>query len=82
MSEHDEDTTVHRTVDDRAAVVEREIHHHEPTRSGTFKGFVLGFLTALVLAVMAAVIFLALSDDDDDGQVELDVPTVDIDVDG
>lgn len=44
-----------------------------------FKWFIIGFLTAFAAIVVAAGVFLAVSDDDDDGQVNLDVPTVDVD---
>lgn len=46
------------------------------------KWFLLGFVAALVALVVAAAVFLVVSDDDNDGQLNLDVPTVDVDVDG
>lgn len=47
--------------------------------SSRIKWFLIGFVTALVALVVAAGAFLVVSDDDDDGQVDLDVPTVDVD---
>lgn len=44
-----------------------------------FTWFIIGFLTAFAALIVAAGVFLAVSDDDDDGQVDLDVPTVDVD---
>ena len=44
--------------------------------------FIAGFVTAAVAAVIGVVAFLAVSDTDDDGNLELDVPAVDVDVDG
>lgn len=51
-------------------------------RRMSVRSFVAGFLTAVVAAAIALVVFLAVSDADDDGEIELDVPTVDVDVDG
>lgn len=50
--------------------------------SSRMKWFLLGFVAALVALVVAAAVFLVVSDDDNDGQLNLDVPTVDVDVDG
>lgn len=46
------------------------------------KWFLLGFLAALLAIVVAAAIFLVVSDDDSDGDVDLEVPNVDLDVEG
>lgn len=43
------------------------------------KWFLLGFLAALVALVVASIAFLVVSDDDDDGSVDVDVPTVEVD---
>ena len=43
-----------------------------------FTWFLIGFVVALASIAVAAVVFLAVSDQDDDGQVELDVPAVDV----
>lgn len=48
-------------------------------RKMSVRSFIAGFLTALVAAAIAAVVFLAVTDSDDDGQIELEVPTVDVD---
>ena len=44
--------------------------------------FVAGFVTAIVAGAFGAAIFLAVSDSDDDGEIELDVPAVDLEVGG
>ena len=51
-------------------------------RKMSVRPFIAGFLTAVVAAAITIVVFLAVTDADDDGQIELDVPTVDVDVDG
>jgi len=43
-----------------------------------FKWFMLGFLAALLALVVAAGAFLVVSDADDDGQVDVNVPEVDV----
>lgn len=57
--------------------VEREIHHvEEPRRGGLLTGFVIA-----VLVIAATIVgYLVISDDDADGQIDLDVPSVDVDV--
>lgn len=51
-------------------------------RKMSVRSFIAGFVTAVVAAAIAFVVFLAVTDSDDDGEIELDVPTVDVDVDG
>ena len=53
----------------------------DPHRGFSFGSFLLGFLAALLAAAIAIGVFLAVSDSDDDGNIELDVPAVDVDVD-
>ena len=43
--------------------------------------FAAGFVTAVIAGVIGLAAFLAVSDSDDDGQIELDVPAVGVDVD-
>jgi hypothetical protein len=52
----------------------------ENTSSG--RSFVFGFLAAVVIGLIGAVAFLMISDRDDDGNIEIDVPAVDVDIDG
>lgn len=63
--------------DNDEVVTEREIHHTEAPRSRG--GFLWGVVTALVVAVIAVVAFLAIWDGDDDGNI--DVPSIDVDAD-
>ncbi len=58
--------------------VER-IYEIEPQKTSRIGPFVAGFLTATIAALAAALVFLAVSDADDDGSVEIQVPAVDID---
>ena len=44
-----------------------------------FVWFLLGFAAALLSIAVAAVVFLAVSDEDDDGNINLDVPSVEVD---
>ena len=61
--------------DNDEVVTEREIHHTEAPRSRG--GFLWGVITALVVAAIAVVAFLAVWDGDDDGNI--DVPSIDVD---
>ena len=63
---------VYRT-DDRPVIVDR------PSR---VPAFVAGFLSALVLAAASFVVFLVVSDSDDDGNVDVEVPAVQVDENG
>lgn len=47
-----------------------------------FVWFLIGFVAALAAGAVASVAFLAVSDADDDGDVDLDVPAVELDVEG
>ncbi len=58
-------------------VIEREVHHVEtPRRSGAITGFIF----AVVLIVSAAVAYFIITDDDDNGRLDVDVPSVSVDV--
>jgi len=62
-----------------------EFRRHVESASGggnRFTWFLIGFAAALLAGVVASIAFLAVSDEDDDGGVQLDVPAVDVDVDG
>jgi hypothetical protein len=52
------------------------------TRSFHFGSFVAGFLAAMVVAALALVVFLVVSDSDDDGNIQVDVPAVEVDTGG
>ncbi len=64
----------------REVVVERTVER-EPGRSGWFRPFLAGFLTAVVAGAVAIGVFLVVSDSDDDGTIDVEVPAVDVDVD-
>jgi len=78
----DADITRDDFDDERTRVViEKHVHTqiHEPKSS--IPAFLAGFLTASLLAAVGAIVFLAVSDRDDDGNLRLDVPEVDVSVD-
>lgn len=52
----------------------------QPDDSGgnRFGWFLIGFFAALLSITVAAVVFLVVSDRDDDGNINLDVPSVDV----
>ncbi len=64
----------------REVVVERTIER-EPVKSGWVRPFLAGFLTAVVAGAVAIAVFLVVSDADDDGTLDVEVPAVDVDVD-
>lgn len=53
----------------------------DPVEQGSnrFTWFIIGFVAALLAIAVAALVFLAISDSDDDGNIELDVPSVEVD---
>lgn len=82
MEETQQNETTEQHPQDRPAaqvVAEKEVHYHERSRMG--RGFLLGVVTTVVAALVAAGIYLVVSDDDDDGQLELDVPAVEVEAD-
>lgn len=52
------------------------------TRRFHVGSFVTGFITAVVVAALALVVFLVVSDSDDDGNIQIDVPAVNVDTGG
>lgn len=69
-------TTPVETASQPAVVVQST----EPdSRSFSFGSFLTGFLTAVVLAAVALAVFLVVSDSDDDGNIQIEVPAVDVD---
>jgi hypothetical protein len=55
-----------------------EVVHIEHRERSRWRGWVAGFILALVVIAVAIAIYFAVSDDDDDGTVE--VPGVDVSV--
>lgn len=83
MSDQREDPTVtHVTTEPAAPVPPVVVQPAEPTKSFHVGSFVLGLVTALVLAAVALAVFLVVSDSDDDGNIQVDVPAVDVDTSG
>ena len=72
-------------VDQRTVVEERV--RTEPVvvaEQNTMRGrsFLAGFVVALIAAAIALTVFFVVSDDDNDGEIQIDVPAVDVEVDG
>ena len=68
-------------------VAERHVVHGtapEPAarRRSFVVPFLAGFMAAVVAGAVGVAVFLAVSDSDDDGEIELDVPAVDLEVGG
>jgi hypothetical protein len=74
----------HRTDGDQRTVVEERVRTQPVTvteeRKMSARSFIAGFVTAVIAAAIAFAVFLAVSDDD--GEIQVDVPAVDVDVDG
>ena len=75
------DTTERVVTPPREVVVERTVER-EPVKSGWIRPFVAGFVTAVVAGAIALGVFLVVSDADDDGTIEVEVPEVDVDTGG
>lgn len=56
--------------------------HDADSRGFSFGSFLIGVLVTLIAGAIAIGVFLAVSDSDDDGNIQLDVPAVDVDTDG
>ena len=89
MSVHNDDPTASRSAAEQtvpAATPAPPTVVVQPTERTTKKfrlgSFLAGFVTALVLAALAIVVFLVVSDSDDDGNIQLDVPAVEVDTGG
>lgn len=82
----DIDSVTSRVVVDELspeAMEQLRLHVEEASGGGNrFVWFLIGFVAALVAGVVASIVFLAVSDEDDDGRLDLDVPNVDVSIDG
>lgn len=67
--------------DVRRVIVEKHVHTQVQEPKSSVPAFVAGFLFAALAAAIGAIVFLAVSDRDDDGNINLDVPGVEVDVD-
>jgi hypothetical protein len=62
-----------------AAELRRRLHdEHDNKGASRFGWFLIGFVAAIASIAVAALVFLAVSDEDDDGNINLDVPSVEI----
>ena len=75
-----ETTAVETDYDDGAqrSVSEREVHHRT-TETRSMRGFVVGVLLTVLALAIAIGAYLVVSDDDDDGNLDIEVPAVDVD---
>ncbi len=64
--------------DSEVAELRRRLHEPQDHGGNRFAWFLIGFVAALLSITVAAVVFLAVSDEDDDGNINLDVPSVDV----
>lgn len=60
------------------AELRRRLHEPQDNGGNRFGWFLIGFFAALLSIAVAAIVFLAVSDEDDDGNINLDVPAVDV----
>ncbi|MGK0274436.1 MAG: hypothetical protein ACI9N0_000813 [Ilumatobacter sp.] len=65
----------------RQIIIEKHVHTQVQEPKSSVPAFLAGFLTAGLLAAIGAITFLAVSDADDDGNLNFDVPTVDLQID-
>jgi len=65
----------------REPVVERYVAI-ETSHTGRIRPFLAGVAVTTLAFAVGIIAFLAISNADDDGQIELDVPAVDVDIDG
>lgn len=62
-------------VELRRRLSEQPEDHH----ASRFGWFLIGFIAALASIAVAALVFLVVSDDDNDGNINLDVPSIEVD---
>ncbi|HSP27569.1 MAG TPA: hypothetical protein VLN74_03390 [Ilumatobacteraceae bacterium] len=66
-------------TDSEVAELRRRLDDDSSDGGGNrFAWFLIGFVAALLSITVAAVVFLAVSDRDDDGNINLDVPAVNV----
>lgn len=69
--------TAPQFTDGEVAELRRRLNdNHGSSRLGWF---LIGFAAAIASIAVAALVFLAVSDADDDGNINLDVPSVEVD---
>lgn len=72
--------TAPQFTDSEVAALRQRLNEKPNTDGGNrFVWFLIGFAAALLSIAVAAVVFLAVSDEDDDGNINLDVPSVEVD---
>ena len=66
-------------TDREVAELRRRLDDESGDHGGSrFGWFLIGFFAALLSITVAALVFLAVSDTDDDGNINLDVPSVNV----
>ena len=66
-------------TDSEVAELRRRLDEDSGDHGGSrFGWFLIGFFAALLSITVAALVFLAVSDTDDDGNINLDVPAVNV----
>jgi hypothetical protein len=65
----------------RRVIIEKHVHTQVQEPKSSIPAFIAGFLFAALAAAIGAIVFLAVSDRDDDGNIQFDVPSVGVDVD-
>ncbi len=65
----------------RQIIIEKHVHTQVREPKSSVPAFLAGFLTAGLLAAIGAIAFLAVSDADDDGNLNFDIPAVDLQID-
>lgn len=72
--------TVPELTDSELTELRRRLDRDPDDGGGNrFGWFLIGFVAALVTILVAAMVFLVVSDRDDDGNIQLDVPSVEVD---
>jgi hypothetical protein len=82
--QHDSPTITHVTAEPGPSVPPTVVVQptENPTRSFHPGSFFAGVVTALILGAVALAVFFVISDSDDDGNIQVEVPAVDVDTGG